>query len=127
MEEKNKKKLFVGNLSWKTSEEKLKEHFESVGEVTSAKIVIDQMTGKSRGFGFVEMPESAATAAVTKLNDQPLDDRKLRVSYAEDRERSSGGGGGSGGPRGERREYRGGGGGGANSGYGSRSNYRDNQ
>lgn len=119
MEEKSKKKLFVGNLSWKTSEEKLKEHFEAVGEVESAKIVMDQMTGKSRGFGFVVMPEAAASEAISKLNDQSLDDRKLRVSYAEDRERSSA-------PRGERREYRGGGGGGGGGGgFGSRSNYRN--
>ncbi|KIC72159.1 Uncharacterized protein PRO82_000111 [Candidatus Protochlamydia amoebophila] len=83
------KKIFVGNLSWKTSEEQLKAHFEAFGKVVSAKIVTDQMTGKSKGFGFVEM-ESANDAenAIRELNGKPLVDRSLRVSLAQERDRS---------------------------------------
>jgi RNA recognition motif-containing protein len=110
------KKIFVGNLSWKTSEEQLKEHFQKFGEVISAKIVTDQMTGKSKGFGFVEMKDAeAATAAIRELNEKPLLERNLRVSLAQERQdRGERGGdrGGDrgghrgGGERGERREYR---------------------
>lgn len=106
------KKIFVGNLSWKTSEEQLKEHFEKFGEVVSAKIVTDQMTGKSKGFGFVEMKDAeAAAAAIRELNDKPLLERNLRVSLAQERQdRGDRGDRGSRGDRedrGERREYRG--------------------
>jgi RNA recognition motif-containing protein len=77
------KKIFVGNLSWKTTEDQLKAHFEAFGKVVSAKIVTDQMTGKSKGFGFVEMEEAdAAATAIRELNDKPLLDRSLRVSAA---------------------------------------------
>jgi len=81
------KKIFVGNLSWKTTEDQLKAHFEAFGKVVSAKIIIDQMTGKSKGFGFVEM-ESAdeAANAIRELNDKALLDRNLRVSLAQDRQ-----------------------------------------
>ena len=83
------KKIFVGNLSWKTSEDKLKAHFEAFGEVVSAKIVTDQMTGKSKGFGFVEMKDAdGANNAIRELNGKPLDDRQLRVSLAQERDRS---------------------------------------
>lgn len=81
------KKLFVGNLPWKATEEALKKHFESVGAVVSAKIIIDQATGKSKGFGFVEMETAeGASAAIKELNDKPLIDRNLRVSLALDRQ-----------------------------------------
>lgn len=81
------KKIFVGNLSWKTSEDQLKAHFEAFGKVVSAKIIIDQMTGKSKGFGFVEMENADdATNAIRELNDKPLLDRNLRVSLAQDRQ-----------------------------------------
>lgn len=99
------KKLFVGNLSWKTDEDSLKTHFSKIGAVISVRIIADQYTGKSKGFGFVEMesPELAAQA-IRELNDQPFMDRNLRVSLALERaERGPGGGGGG------NRESRGGG------------------
>lgn len=80
------KKIFVGNLSWKASEETLKPLFEQYGAVISIKIVTDQYTGKSKGFAFVEMesPE-AAKAAIEGLNDKPVLDRNIRVSLAQER------------------------------------------
>lgn len=110
------KKLFVGNLAWRATEEELKQLFEACGEVVSVKIVVDQYTGKSKGFGFVEMDSAeSAQNAIRELNDKPYQDRPLRVSLAQERpqgERSSGGGAGgfrsgprrerSGGDRGER-------------------------
>lgn len=107
------KKIFVGNLSWKTSEEQLKAHFEVFGQVVSAKIVTDKTTGRSKGFGFVEMAdESSAKKAIDELNGKNLGDRALRLSFAQERDRSERG------PR----EPRGGG-----DSYGGRSNYRPNQ
>jgi RNA recognition motif-containing protein len=80
------KKIFVGNLAWKATEESLKELFEAHGEVESVKIVMDQYTGKSKGFGFVEMktPEGAQNA-IRELNDKPYLERNLRVSLAQER------------------------------------------
>lgn len=106
------KKLFVGNLSWKVTEEMLRPLFEAYGAVVSVKIIMDQYTGKSRGFGFVEMETAeAANNSITGLNDKPLMERNLRVSLAQPlpergdrppRERSERGGerGGYGGDRG---------------------------
>lgn len=110
------KKIFVGNLSWKTSEEQLKAHFEVYGQVVSAKIVTDKTTGRSKGFGFVEMAddESAATA-IRELNGKPLLDRSLRLSLAQERDRT------------ERREREPRGNGGGGDSYGGRPNYRSNQ
>jgi len=104
------KKLFVGNLSWKTSEDNLKTLFEKFGAVTSVRIIVDQYTGKSKGFGFVEMetPE-AAQKAIAELNEKPFMERNIRVSSALERtDRGPGGNGGGGGQR-ERppREHRG--------------------
>jgi RNA recognition motif-containing protein len=83
------KKIFVGNLSWKTSEEQLKAHFEVYGQVLSAKIVTDKVSGRSKGFGFVEMAdEDAATNAIRELNGKPLLDRPLRLSLAQERDRT---------------------------------------
>lgn len=100
------KKIFVGNLPWKATEEELKKLFEAFGSVTSVKIVLDQYTGKSKGFGFVEMEESdAAEAAIKELNEKPFLDRTLRVSLALDRparREGSGGGNGGGGRGGDR-------------------------
>ena len=82
-------KIFVGNLSWKTTEEELKAHFAAFGQVLSAKIVTDKMTGRSKGFGFVEMADAeSAETAIRELNGQPLGDRSLRLSVAQERERS---------------------------------------
>lgn len=107
------KKLFIGNLSWKATEESLRPLFEAYGTVVSIKIIVDQYTGKSKGFGFVEM-ESAedAESAIQGLNDKPVLERNIRVSLAQERtdrpERSGSGGGGG------YRGNTGGGGGGGN-------------
>lgn len=104
------KKIFVGNLSWKVTEEILKPLFEAYGNVVSVKIIKDHYTERSRGFGFVEMDEQdAATKAIDELNGKKLLERDLRVSFAQERERTGregggGGGGGGGGFRGERSE-----------------------
>lgn len=101
-------KIFVGNLSWKTTEDQLKAHFETFGVVVSAKIVTDQMTGKSKGFGFVQMADAdSANAAIRELNGKPLVDRALRVSLAQERDRSERSDrGGDRGDRGDRRDSR---------------------
>lgn len=93
-----KKKIFVGNLPWKATEDSLKNLFATYGEVVSVKIITDQYTGKSKGFGFVEMEEEdAANEAIRELNDKPFLERNLRVSLAQERqERSPRGGGGGG-------------------------------
>lgn len=103
------RKLFVGNLPFSTDERRLEELFQSIGPVESVNIVRDQMTGRARGFAFVEMQsDEAARAAIDRLNETELDGRKLAVNEA--RPKPSGGGGGgrgggrSGGPR--RREPR---------------------
>ena len=102
------RKLFVGNLSFNTEEGRLQELFESIGPVDSVNIVRDQMTGRARGFAFVEMQTDAdAQSAIQKLNDTELDGRKLAVNEA--RPKPTGGGGGrpgGGGGRGPRREPR---------------------
>lgn len=106
----SKKKIFVGNLSWKVTEEILKPLFEAYGPVVSIKIIVDQYTGKSKGFGFVEMEtDEGADRAIDELNDKPLLERNLRVSLAQPRpDRPREGGGMGGGHRGGDREYRGG-------------------
>lgn len=84
------KKIFVGNLSWKTTEDLLRDHFQTYGEVVSVKIVVDQMTGKSKGFGFIEMADDEGAAnAIRELNGKALLDRPLRISLAQERERST--------------------------------------
>ncbi len=77
------KKLYVGNLSYNVTEDSLKELFGSVGEVTSVNVIADRMTGRSRGFGFVEMADSAAAQkAIAELNGRTLDDRAIKVAEA---------------------------------------------
>ncbi len=77
------KRLFVGSIAWATTSDGLKKHFEQVGEVVKADVLMDKMTGRSRGFGFVEMADdSAADEAVNKLNGSDLDGRKIVVSEA---------------------------------------------
>jgi RNA recognition motif-containing protein len=94
-------KLYVGGLSYSTTSESLREYFGQCGTVESATVITDRMTGDSRGFGFVEMSTDAeAQAAISKLNDQPFEGRKLMVNVAK--APGSGGGarsGGFGGPR----------------------------
>ena len=101
-------KLFVGNLSFNTTENDLQDAFAAHGTVTEANLMMDRMTNRPRGFGFVTMstPEEAQKA-IAALNGAQLDGRALTVNVAKPREERTGGGGGGG-----RREYGGGGGGG---------------
>lgn len=94
--------IFVGNLPYAATDEDLREAFGAHGEVTSASVIIDKFTGKSRGFGFVEMPnQEQGQAAVEALNESELHGRNIRVNEARPREerppRRDGGGGGFGG------------------------------
>lgn len=91
-------RLFVGNLSYNTSEEELRQTFEQCGSVTHTKIIKDRETGNSRGFGFVEFQtDLEATAAITTLNGILLAGRSLAVKEAEERKPRTDGFGGSGG------------------------------
>ncbi len=113
-------KLFVGGLSWDTTEESLRNLFSTVGTVTSATVIMDKYTGKSKGFGFVEMSSTEeAQKAMQELNGKQLDGRAIAVNEARPMEprpdrggRSFGGGGGGGfrggGHRGGGRDDRGG-------------------
>ena len=81
------KKLFVGGLAWTTTDESLSSFFAKAGAVTSANVVKDRYTGKSRGFGFVEMSaDEEADKAIAELNGQELDGRSISVSEARPRE-----------------------------------------
>ena len=107
-------KLFVGNLSFKTTENDLQDAFAACGTVVETNIMMDRMTGRPRGFAFVSMstPEEAQKA-IDELHGKEFDGRALTVNIARPREeRPPGGGGGGGGSRGPRRDYGGGGGGG---------------
>jgi len=88
------KKLFVGNLSFQTSEQDLSDLFAQVGKVDSVSIITDRMTGRSKGFGFVEMENEAAETAITKFNGTELDGRKLTVNEARPLVKKEFGGGG---------------------------------
>jgi RNA recognition motif-containing protein len=104
--------LFVAGLPYDVDNEELKAIFEEYGAVTSAKVILDKETHKSRGFGFVEMSDSAeAKKAIDGLNGAQLDGKTLSVKEAEDRRSGGGGAGGGGGFR-PRDNSRGGGGGG---------------
>lgn len=84
--------LFVGNLSYNTTEDSLRDAFEAFGQVSSAAIIMDRETGRSRGFGFVEMPsDDEAKAAIEGLNATDLDGRPLSVNEARPRENRGGG------------------------------------
>lgn len=101
-------KLYVGNLSYTTNDDQLKELFSQAGEVVSANVIIDKMTGRSRGFGFVEMADDAgAQKAVETLNGYDLDGRKLVVNEARPMAERPRGGSGF---RGGRNNFGGGGG-----------------
>ncbi len=100
--------IFVGNLAHEVTDEDLRGLFEAYGEVTSANAIKDKFTGKSRGFGFVEMPvKAAAQTAITELNGKEVKGRAINVNEARPRTENRSGGGGGGGRR------PGGGGGGA--------------
>jgi len=93
-------KIYVGNLSYDTTEDGLRQAFEAFGQVASASLVMDKYSGRSRGFGFVEMPtQSEAVSAIEGLNETQLDGRTIRVNEARPREDRRGGGG----RRGDRR------------------------
>jgi RNA recognition motif-containing protein len=100
------KKLYVGNLSYNTGKEELERMFSAYGTVASAQVIMDRETGRSKGFGFVEMgTDEEAQAAIAGLNDKSVDGRNLKVNEARPPESRGTGGGGRGG-------YGGGGGGG---------------
>jgi len=111
------KKLYVGNLTYGVSDSQLEQLFSQFGTVQSAQVIQDRATGRSKGFGFVEMDtEAQAQAAIEGLHDQEHDGRRLTVNEAKPREDRGGGGGyGGGGGRGGRG---GGGGGYGGGGYG---------
>jgi RNA recognition motif-containing protein len=124
-------KLYVGNLAYSVRDDSLQQAFAEFGTVTSAKVMMDRETGRSKGFGFVEMGSDAeAQAAINGMNGQPLEGRNIVVNEARPREERPGGfgGGGSrggfGGGGGGRSPYGGGGsGGGYGGGGGGRSPY----
>ena len=111
--------IYVSNLSFNVQDEDLREFFASYGEITSAKVIMDKVTGQSRGFGFVEMPDDAAAKkAIAELDNATVEGRNIRVNEArpkEDRPARSGGGGG----------YRGGSGNGGN--YNNSNSYNKNR
>ena len=99
------KKLFVGSLSWETTDDRLHAAFAPFGEITEAKIIKDRDTGRSRGFGFVTFAESQdASKAISALDGKDLDGRTIKVNEAQDKSRDGGGrsGGGFGGGRNNR-------------------------
>ncbi len=109
------KKLFVGSLSWGTTDQSLEEAFARFGEVVEAKVIMDRESGRSRGFGFVTFTdEESAQSAISAMDGAQLDNRAIRVNEAQDRKRDGGGGGYRGGGGG----YGGGGRGGGGGGYG---------
>ncbi len=97
------KKIYVGNLSFQATEDQVRDLFSEFGNIESIAMITDRETGRSRGFAFVEMEDSAANAAIKALNGKQVGDRELTVNEARPREERSGGGGGG---------YRGGSGGG---------------
>ena len=88
------KNIYVGNLPWSANDEELRELFDAFGSVSSARVITDRETGRSRGFGFVEM-DDGAEEAIAELNGHELDSRPLRVSEARSRDQQ--------GPRGDDR------------------------
>jgi RNA recognition motif-containing protein len=99
--------IYVSNLSFNVQDEDLREFFAEYGEVSSAKVIMDKFTNRSRGFGFVEMPDNAAAQkAIQELDGATVEGRAIKVSEAKPREERSNNGGG-----GNRRSFSGGGGG----------------
>lgn len=116
------KRLYVGNLSYQVNSSQLQQLFSQFGTVQSAEVVADRETGRSKGFGFVEMSSDAeAKAAIDGLNNQQHEGRPLAVNEARPREERGGGGGGGG--YGGGRGGRGGGGGYGGGGGGGRGRY----
>ena len=105
------KKLYVGNLTYGITDSTLQQLFEAHGTVQSAQVIIDRDTGRSKGFGFVEMGSDAeAQAAIAALNGKEVEGRSLTVNEARPKPEGGGGRGGPGGGRGGRGGYGGGGG-----------------
>ncbi len=103
-------KIYVGGLPYQTDDDQLTQIFSSYGEIASARVIMDRDTGRSKGFGFVEMnDDAAAKKAIAELNEADLGGRTITVNEARPMEQRSGGGGGG---------YRGGGGGGSRGGSG---------
>jgi RNA recognition motif-containing protein len=136
--------IFVGSLPFSLEENELREFFEEYGEVSSVKIISDKFTGRSKGFGFVEMPDDAkAQKAIDELNGAEVNGRTIVVNKSEDKKdgpRRSGfsggdnrggggysGGGGGGYSGGNRGGYGGGGGGGSSRGFGGSGNGRSSR
>ena len=120
--------IYVGNLPYKITENDLRDLFSAYGEVTSVSMIKDKMTGQSKGFGFVDMPDGAeGNAAIQGLNEQAVQGRNIKVNEAkprEDRPRDGGGRGGFGGGSRDGGGSRGGfGGGGSRDGGGSRGGF----
>ena len=112
------RKIYVGNLPWSTASADLEAMFSPHGAVRAAEVISDRETGRSRGFGFVEMEtDEGLQAAIAALNGHEINGRPLTVNEARERTPRAGGGGGSGGGGGGRGGY-GGGGGGGRGGYG---------
>ena len=89
------KRLYVGNLSYATTEATLSELFGAIGEVLSVNLITDRATGRSKGFAFVEMTEhAAALKAINQLNGQEVDERSIKVAEARPKRDDRGGGGG---------------------------------
>jgi RNA recognition motif-containing protein len=110
--------IYVGNLPWQTTSDDLYQLFAQYGAVAKSQVITDRETGRSRGFGFVEMTnEAEAQAAIEALNNKPFNGRPLTVNVAKPRE-AGGGGGNRGGYGGGRGGYGGGGRGGYGGGYG---------
>ncbi len=98
------KKLYVGNLSYSTTEEQIRELFSQAGEIESIALITDRETGRAKGFGFVEMKtEEGSKEAIKRFNGYSLNNRTLTVNEARPREERSGGGGGGFGGGGDRR------------------------
>src|SRR6266849_3657523 len=116
------RKLFVGNLPYSVTSERLQEAFSQFGTVSSSKVIVDRETGRSRGFAFLEMEtDDMGAAAMQAMNGALLDGRSIAVREAV--ERQPGGGGGGGGGRGPGPPYGGGGGGGYRGGGGGGGGY----
>jgi|SRR5687768_16246767 cold-inducible RNA-binding protein len=111
-------RLYVGNLAYSTTEDTLRNEFSKFGNVTSALVVIDRVSGRSRGFGFVEFSTpDEGTQAINGMNGASLDGREIVVNEARERQ-AGGGGGGRGGRGGGGRRFGGGGGGDRGGGWG---------
>jgi RNA recognition motif-containing protein len=81
------KKLYVGNLPWSATDGELQTLFSGVGQVMSARVITDRETGRSRGFGFVEMDDAGASRAIAELNGKDMGGRPLRINEANERKR----------------------------------------